>query len=95
VNESQNKADAYLVVLKTGDHAVFTNNDRRESYLDRLVAGIYGIVGATGHNNLITPETVLGISQVCSHCHYDYEMRSGSNVCPECGERTFVSALEF
>lgn len=30
----------------------------------------------------------------CENCKNKYEMHEGSNVCPECGERTFVSSQE-
>lgn len=30
----------------------------------------------------------------CDNCDEEYEMHSGSNICPKCGERTFISAKE-
>lgn len=30
----------------------------------------------------------------CDNCEEEYEMTPGSNVCPKCGERTFVPAEE-
>lgn len=30
----------------------------------------------------------------CDHCGHEYAMHPGSNVCPECGERTFMPAEE-
>lgn len=30
----------------------------------------------------------------CEHCEHEYEMHGGSNVCPECGERTIVTVAE-
>jgi len=30
----------------------------------------------------------------CDKCKKEYEMHDGSNVCPDCGERTFIAATE-
>jgi predicted RNA-binding Zn-ribbon protein involved in translation (DUF1610 family) len=30
----------------------------------------------------------------CDSCSIEYEMHAGDNVCPMCGERTFVPAIE-
>lgn len=34
------------------------------------------------------------MTKKCDHCDEEYDMHSGSNVCPKCGKRTFVPAEE-
>lgn len=62
-SDKPSKPKSYRVVLKSGKHAVFTNDNNFDNYEARLLSGMYGI--ATGRTNeQITPETVLKIEEV-------------------------------
>lgn len=54
----------YKVTLKSGDWAVFSNDNNFDNYQARLVSGIYGIASPNGDNLKITPETVASIQEV-------------------------------
>lgn len=58
------KPRSYRVILKTGDHATFINDNYFENFEARLLSGMYGISTATGENLKITPETVARIEEV-------------------------------
>ena len=88
--------NSYKVTLKTGDHAVFTNNNNFKDYESRLLSGIYGIVSAlTNQYMRMTLDSVASIAQVCSHCHADLPKEPGNYFCKSCQNRTWVAALEY
>ena len=59
------KSPAYKVTLKTGDHAIFPNDNNYDNYEQRLLSGMYGIVSTMTKENIrITPENVLSIEKV-------------------------------
>lgn len=88
------KPQAFKVLHVTGVEKVFTNANNIENYTHLLLSGAYAIMLSRGPALTLTPETVVSITQVCSGCHDDYELHTGVNVCPKCGERTFVGATE-
>lgn len=90
------KPESYKVTLTTGDHAIFTNNNRFDDYPSRLLSGIYGIMSPRNRQNIpMTSESVASIVQVCSHCHADLPVGPGDRVCSSCQGRTWVPAPEY
>lgn len=89
---------SYKVILKNGDFGVFRNDNNYDNYEDRLMSGAYGITTAY-RDTKITLDSVLRIEASvnpdgCEHCKHSYNLHVGENVCPNCGERTFLPAVE-
>ena len=90
------KPNSYKVTLNTGDHAVFTNENNLDDYLQRLTSGTYGIVSTRNNQNIpITTENVSSIVQVCSHCQADIATDPGQRFCAACQGFTWISAPEY
>lgn len=89
---------AYKVILKNGDFGTFRNDNGFDNYEERLLSDIYSIL-TPSRTTQITPDSVLRIEecfspQGCEHCKYNYSLHPGENVCPKCGERTLLPAVE-
>ena len=70
-DEKKDKPKSYKVILKSGDFAVFPNNNNYNNYPDRLVSGIYGVVNGNGENLPITRDTVLSIEEVTDDAEHN------------------------
>ncbi len=63
MDDQKSRPKSYKVILKTGEYAVFTNDNNFDNYSDRLVSGIYSITTASG-TTPITPDSMLSIEEV-------------------------------